>query len=176
MLSYQCIQDVLLSTGAAVNAAKAHGMLVGMLCLDDTVDREQWLDAVFSEDKAALHQGQRALVLDLYEDTRRLLTDIDFSFELFLPDDDTALAERAYALSEWCQGFLSGLNYEAGGRAWPGDCDEVLRDLRDVCELDPDAAGEDDEEAYMEISEFVRIGVQVIHGELQRQPKPPRLH
>jgi uncharacterized protein YgfB (UPF0149 family) len=174
--SYQCVDDVLRSHGAAVNAARAHGMLVGMLCLDDGTECAQWLDVIFGEDRAALQQGQLSLVLDLCEGTRRLLTQTDFSFQLFLPDDDAALAARASALSEWCQGFLSVLNYEAGGRAWSSDCDEVLQDLRDVCELDPDVAGEDDENAYMEISEFVRVGVQLIHAELRREPKLPRLH
>lgn len=174
--SYQSIEDVLLSNGATIHTAEAHGMLAGMLCLDDRMGHEQWLDAVFGKAKAALHRDERALMFELCEATRRLLSEMDFSFELFLPDDDTALAERALALSEWCRGFLSGLNYEAGGRVWPSDCDEVLRDLRAVCELDPEAAGEDDENAYAEISEFVRVAAQLIHGELQQQPKPPRFH
>ena len=165
----------MLNNDAVVDAAEAHGMLAGMLCVDDGADPRQWLGAVFGQHKEALNESEQSLLFELCKETWWCLTEFDFSFELFLPGDDSSLRERAHALGEWCQGFLCGLGYELGDSEWPGDCSDVLRDLSDVSQLDANAAGEADQEAFMEISEFVRAGVQLIYGEFQRH-KPARPH
>ncbi|MDD5035738.1 MAG: UPF0149 family protein [Methylococcaceae bacterium] len=177
-LSYQAVQDVVLSNDALIgSSAEAHGMLTGMLCVNAAAEQEQWLLLVFGEAHDGLTAEELGVMRELYDDTRKCLVGVDFSFQLFLPDDDFLLSERALALSEWCQGFLYGVGYSAGGREWPGESAEVLRDLADISQLDSNASGDADEEAFMEISEFVRVGVQLIHGDLQ-QPAPisRRLH
>lgn len=176
-LSYQAVEDVVLTNEAGVSAAEAHGILAGMLCADGRVECEQWLSQVFSEMRDDLSAGEVATMQSLYDETRKLLEAVDFSFELFLPDEDTVLAERAMALSGWCQGFLYGVGFAGAGREWPADCAEILHDLADISQLDANASGEADEEAYTEISEFVRVAVQLVRGDLQ-PPLPPksRLH
>jgi len=176
-LSYQAVEDVALTNEASVGAAEAHGILTGMLCANAAADCEQWLSLVFEEARDGLSESEEATLRELYDETCRLLDAVDFSFELFLPDDNAPLAERADALSGWCQGFLYGVGYAGAGRDWPEDCAEVLRDLADIARLDANASGEEDEAAYTEVSEFVRVGVQLVRGDL-RQPAPPksRLH
>lgn len=176
--SYQAIEDVVLTNEAQASAAEAHGILAGLLCVNAALNCEEWLSQVFDEAGDGLSAREMAVLRELYDATRAGLEAVDFSFELFLPDDAADLAERALALSGWCQGFLYGVGYAgAGWGDWPGDCSEVLRDLADISQLDTNAAGEADEEAYTEISEFVRLGVQLVRGELQ-QPPPlrSRLH
>lgn len=151
------------------------GMFVGMPCVDGGLYPEQWLAAFFGEHQDAPYEGEHVLLLELYEDTRRLLTELDFSCELFLPDD-ASLSEHAQGLSEWCHGFLSGLGYEADGGECPDDCGEVRRDLRYIFQLDTNAAGEADAEACRATSEFVRVGGQLIRGELEQQQQALRLH
>ena len=176
-LSYQAVEDVVLTNDASISAAEAHGMLAGMLCADAAADCEQWLALVFGEARAGLSEREAATLRELYEQTRVLLDAVDFSFELFLPDDNALLAERAEALSGWCQGFLYGVGYAGAGRDWPEDCAEILRDLADISRLDANASGEEDEAAYAEISEFVRVGVQLVRGDLRQQGSPKsRLH
>lgn len=175
-LSYQDVDDVVVTNGTAVSAAEAHGALTGMLCVDRMMANGRWLDTLFGDDKDALPEGDRVMLKELGDQTQQLLIEMDFSFELLLPDDDSSLKERAQALSEWCQGFLHVLGERAGGHVWAGECSEVLSDLREIAELDSDADGEVDEEAYVEILEFVRVGVQLIYSEFQRQNYPMRLH
>lgn len=176
-LSYQAVEDVVLTNEAGVCAAEAQGMLVGMLCVGGALDCEQWLSQVFGEGRDDLSAGEEETLRALYDETRERLESVDFSFELFLPDDDTVLAERAMALSGWCQGFLYGVGYAGAGREWPGDCAEILRDFADISQLDANASGEADEAAYAEIGEFVRVGVQLVRGELRPPlPSKSRLH
>jgi uncharacterized protein YgfB (UPF0149 family) len=87
-----------------------------------------------------------------------------------LPDDDAPLVERAMALSQWCQGFLYGFGI---GGAVPrdrlsGEVEEVLRDLTHIgqASVETGADAEEEEQAYAEIVEYVRAGVQLIHDEL----------
>lgn len=176
-LSYQAVEDVVLGNEATVSAAEAHGMLVGMLCVNADADCEQWLSQVFGETRDGLSEAEFATIRELYDATRNLLEAVDFSFELFLPDDGMDLVGRAQALGGWCQGFLYGIGYGGPAGDWTADCAEILHDLADISQLDADASGEADEAAYAEVSEFVRVGVQVIRSELQQQPLPKnRLH
>jgi yecA family protein len=174
--SYHDIDDVVYNSGGAVSAAEAHGMLTGMLCADRGIEAEDWLAQVVGADLDELTDGDEAAMNALYADTQTLLKAVDFSFELFLPDDDISLTERVRALSEWCQGFLYGIGYAGAQRPWPVDCAEVLRDLADISLLDENAAGEEDEVAYAEIREFVRVSVQLIHGDLRPFPLKSHLH
>lgn len=176
-LSYQAVEDVLLANEAPGGAAEAHGMLAGLLCADASADAEQWLAEVFDEAHEDLSASELATLRELYDETLKRLDAVDFSFQLFLPDDQASLVERAEALSDWCQGFLYGIGHVGQGREWPEDCAEVLRDLADISRLDSNASGEEDEAAYAEISEFVRVAVQLVRGDL-RQPASfkPRLH
>lgn len=169
-LSYQAVQDVLAGNESVVSAAEAHGVLAGMLCASADVDTEHWLELVFADAREGLSEAECRLMLDLDDETRRSLDEIDFSFQLFLPDDEALLSERAEALSEWCQGFLYGLGQVSSDEDWVGESAEVLRDLSEISRLDPSASGENEEQALVEISEFVRLGVQMIRGERLSKP------
>jgi yecA family protein len=174
--TYHDIDDVVYNNGGTVSAAEAHGMLTGMLCVNNDIDADDWLAQVMGEAPDELDDGEDEAMNALYADTRILLDAVDFSFDLFLPDDDVSLTERVSALSEWCQGFLYGIGYAGSTRFWPGDCPEVLRDLVDISLLDENAVGEEDEAAYAEIREFVRVSVQLIRGDMQPPPLKSYLH
>jgi uncharacterized protein YgfB (UPF0149 family) len=98
----------------------------------------------------------------------RALTADEYDFALVLPDDEQPLAMRAGAFAEWCRGFLSGLGLAgiADTATLGEDARGFLRDLErfGVLEVGPDA-GEDEERAFAEVTEFVRIGVLIVHAE-----------
>ena len=62
--------------------------------------------------------------------------------------------------------------------ALQGDAAEVLRDLTEIThvDVDPDDDEEPNEQAYTELVEFVRVGVQLLYDHLQplRETPPPR--
>jgi uncharacterized protein YgfB (UPF0149 family) len=79
-------------------------------------------------------------------------------------------------LSQWCQGFLYGFGTgQANGMTpkeedLPTNVNEILNDLTHIgrasVEIEGDADNESEEEAYAEVVEYVRVGVQLIHDEL----------
>jgi uncharacterized protein len=57
----------------------------------------------------ASHQDNvRNALIGLQEMVKGELTSDDMTVVLLLPTDDAPLTERAAALGQWCQGFLSG--------------------------------------------------------------------
>jgi len=174
-VSFEEVQDALSGSDLSGTAAEAHGLLSGMLCVDVATDCRQWLGDFFGPELNGI-RGEDHLQLDrLYQQTRRQLVDFDFSFEPLLPDDEESLEARAQSLGEWCHGFLQGIGYTGKTSEWPGETTEILRDFLEIVRLDPAAAGEGDESAYTELTEYVRVGVQVIHSEFQSQT-PPQHH
>lgn len=157
------------------SASEMHGALSGMLCTNPGLAYESWLQALFAEEIGALNEGDHDVLRKLYESTRAELTASDLSFELLLPDDEDSLAERARALGNWCQGFLFGLAQQAGERHWSEESEEVLRDFAEISRLVSEGSSEEDEEAYTEIAEYVRMGVQLIRSEFEAVPRQ-RLH
>jgi len=99
-----------------------------------------------------------------------------------LPDDDERISVRALALSEWCQGFLYGVAYMGVGddKEWSDDNRGVLRDLMEISRLDSDGSEDSDEQAFIELQEYVRAAVQMLLGELQEsteeQNHQPTVH
>jgi uncharacterized protein YgfB (UPF0149 family) len=172
---------------SSVAAAESHGCLCGALCTIQQYPLESWLDELVpdADDDPA---DDRAPLRLLFADTVRALRGDEMEFQLLLPDDDALLVERATALSQWCQGFLYGF-----GTAGPvprdqlgGEVDEVLRDLTHISQasVETGADAEEEEQAYSEIVEYVRAGVQLIHDELTElraggdstPPDPSRLN
>lgn len=165
-LDFDTIQDLMVRGELSGSAAEVHGHLSGMLCMDTTTDPAQWLEDFFGDETPQAGDYDRETFEALYRQTRRQLTDIDFSFQLLLPDDHESLDSRAMALGEWCHGFLQGLGYAGDTSVWPGESSEILRDFLEIVRLDAQTAEEADEEAYAELTEYVRVGVQVIQGEI----------
>ena len=88
-----------------------------------------------------------------------------------LPDDDSSLSARTQALAGWCQGFAYGL--ATGGlkqdTKLPKDTAELIQDMVQIAQIDPVETDEEeaDEDDFMHIYEYVRMGVLLINEELQ---------
>jgi uncharacterized protein len=167
---------VLEELGSSVPAAEAHGCLVGALCTTQHYPMERWLEEIIpDEERRADDDSQQALRL-LYADTLNALRGEDLDFEVLLPEDDISLAVRAGGLSQWCQGFLYGFGTgQARGATpkqddLPANVNEILDDLTHIgrasVDIEGEAESETEEEAYAEVVEYVRVGVQLIHDEL----------
>ena len=166
---------------AVAGAAEVHGLLCGLLCAAGRLEENTWLGLVFAErdnQNVAFQQG-RAAVQSLASWTLAAMNDPVLGMDLLLPADSQPLAERAAALGEWCQGYLLGL--AAGGidqdRQVSEDVAELTRGFTEIAragfEVDPD--DEDDEVAFTDVVEYVRVGVLLINDELQPLQAPSRL-
>ena len=168
------VARVLQTLQSSVAAAESHGCLCGALCTTQQYPLESWLDELAPDaDEDPVDQNladDRATLRLLFADTMRALRGDEMEFQLLLPDDGAALVERALALSQWCQGFLYGFGI---GRPLARDeltaeVEEVLRDLTHISQasVETGADAEEEEQAYSEIVEYVRAGVQLIYDEL----------
>jgi len=163
---------VLTSANTVIAVAEAHGCLSGALSASHDYPFLRWLDELIDVDSEATPDSAvaRDLLQTVYTDTMRALRGDEMSFAPFLPEDDAPLAQRAEALAQWCQGFLYGFGSVVANRPKVStEVDEVLRDLAQIAratagETDPT---EEDESDYVEIIEYVRAGVQLVHDELR---------
>ena len=168
--SYEIVQQVL---GPAAGAGEAHGTLVGLLsaAVDDLPG--SWIVNTFAdatEVSGFPGAADQEVLTALYEVTRAALRGVVRAFALLLPDDGDALGERVTALGGWCQGYLYGLAVRGlkDFGELPDDVREILGDLAQIAQAGPD--DDDDEEsgeqAYVELVEYVRVGVQWVYDQL----------
>lgn len=153
-------------------ASEAHGLLTALACLGvsgEEVRAKSWL---FNLDE----EPHRDIIEGLYGLVCRGLDDPALGFSLLLPPDSTALADRAEAVSDWCQGFLQGIYHVDG--ALPENTSiqvrEAVEDIREIGHLETHGGDpEDSERALVEVIEYLRVAVQLIREELQPAPTTP---
>jgi uncharacterized protein YgfB (UPF0149 family) len=186
--SYAEIQRVLADERSMTDAAEAHGTLAGALCSASSYRFEDWLQEILPEGR--VQSDSSSALRSLYFVTAETLAGAEMAFEPLLPEDGQPIDERTAALSQWCVGFLYGLGSGAipDVAKLPGEVGEVVRDFDEITRVGVGAGDseEQNEAAYAELVEFVRVGVQLVFEELEAlraQPgdgesagEPPPLH
>ncbi len=169
--------------GAVMGASECHGTLCGLHCVGHMKDNSQLLSRALGEGPGAGETvvGCRQALDELTTHTRDILEHAGLEFEPLLPHDAHDLQARVEALSAWCQGFLAGLGEAGSGllEKLPDDSREVVSDLVEISraglEVD-DSSLEEQESAYAEIVEYVRVGVLLLLEDLHpRAPDAPVL-
>jgi uncharacterized protein YgfB (UPF0149 family) len=167
-MAYQEISEVLQHYDSTTNAAEAHGIASAMLCVDIRADVNKWLDELV-EDEVVISNEDAVTLTALFERTRLLLNpdETEFKFDLFFPENDD-LQEHVIALSDWCQGFLWGIGYSHSAANWSGETQGILKDMVEFTKLDHavEDDNEEDEEAFIELHEYLRAAVLIIRDEL----------
>ena len=153
-----------------IDPSELHGMLCGMLCLDSSLTDEQWLAHMHEELPDPLLQDLDSM-RTLFKATEQQINSDDFDFALLLPDDDMNMDVRAESLGCWCRGFIAGLgiagwhNGATERGQMPAEVKEFLADVSEISNvgLDGSRASEEDEAAYAEIVEYLRVGVMLLN-------------
>ncbi len=170
--SYLHLDRAFAGAGSPVDAAEAHGCLVGALCAVAAYRYEHWMLEVMPEEDEPGADSLRSLLEEVFHDTAQALGGQSMEFVPLLPDDDTPLPVRVRALTAWATGFLYGLG---AGRLppldqVPGAIGEVLKDFTELTrasDMAPDDEAMEEAEAdYMELVEYVRAGAQLVFEEL----------
>lgn len=159
MHNFYEIEQQLHALGAGLGAAELQGSIVGYLCAGKTQLNGFILDASLPD---------TPLLAPLFDGSRSALE--EGSIALLLPDDDSAIADRAAALRHWCSGFLGGLGLGGMNKSikLSSDAEELLSDLREIgrSEVSFDEDEESDENALMELIEYARMGAILLRDEL----------
>lgn len=167
----QAVQAELQQHRLGVDAAELHGALCGFVCAGGTPQASRWLEQLAIEGADTI--GEQGALQQLLAASCAQLADDELGFELLLPDDEVAIAQRAQALVSWCSGFLGGFGLVAEGASGLSvEAVEALQDLGKIAATqlsfdDP----ESDAEAYEEVAEFVRVAALLIYSE--RHSSPP---
>lgn len=188
------LEGLLFDVDAALGATESHGALCGMLCAQGATEASQWMLHVLGEheETSKLLQTTGKKLLQVHQLSVEQMNDNDIEFELMLPDDDEPLEARVEALGTWCQGFVYGMSL--GGikesTKLPEDSQELIKDIIEIsragyvaddeaeAELNAsmDETNEEDEVAFMEVCEYVRMGILLIYEELQPLQSSQTVH
>lgn len=180
-LEYYDVQDVLDLASPGADPADSHGLLCGLICAAGFADPQRWLPEVFDDfnPRDAAQAKAYQCLQSVYEHTLASLHSENLDFELLLPEDDAPLSERVESLAAWCSGFLSGLGL--GGLPEQSKLSEELAELLDdvaqIAKVDFDLENSDENEnvAFEEVVEYLRIGAMFIHDELQPAAAPQQI-
>ncbi len=167
--AYEQIQKVLVQAHCLTDAAEAHGTLSGCLCSTIAYRFEDWMLEILPDGAAG--PTSTDLLRELFRTTAVALGEGQMQFAPLLPEDEQSIETRAAALAAWCQGFIYGLGSSSltDATLLPGQIGEVVRDLTEITHVGADSTEAEDtnEEAYAELVEFVRVGVQLLFDELE---------
>jgi uncharacterized protein YgfB (UPF0149 family) len=174
---FDVLAAALADAGSALGLAELHGALCGVLCAGGPEAARRWLDQCLSECDLAAGDDEefRAPFHALHLQSWHALVAAGMEFAPVLPDEDAPLPDRVQTLASWCHGFVTGLGL--GGLELDDDpadnraeVREVIRDFIEISkagidadiDVDPDQA----EFSFVELSEFVRVGVQIVFEEI----------
>lgn len=173
--TFEETESALRRANVLVDAAECHGTLSALISAGKPGLKQQWLAQTLEDTDPVNAQVVecRRLLEDLWNETHEALLGQSFNFEPLLPPEGE-LGDRVEALIEWCDGFMYGLGLaeiESFDKL-PPDVAEVVRDFADIGRggLALGESSEEDEMAYVELAEFLRVGTQLVHDELN----PPR--
>ena len=183
-LDHDELDATLRRCGATWNASQAHGFLCSRIAIRGTGALAPWLDQLLAgAGKDDAMRGECSTALEsLFHITWRQLAERQSHFVPLLPEDERPAAERADALAHWCEGFLHGLvsgpHPEAlRARLATEPLSDIIRDMLEITRAtaDEETDEESNEDAYVELVEYIRVAAQLAFEELAgfraRDPK-----
>jgi len=165
--TYAELSRALSKTTLKLHPSQVHGLICGVLT-GNLSGNPVWEELVTGDkETGASHE----LLQSLYDSSAKQLDEFLFELQLLMPSEKEPLPERAEALTLWCQGFLTGLkvaNVQIINRE-PGDVTEAINDMIEVAKMNYEevVASEEDEAAYVELVEYVRMAVILIYQDLR---------
>lgn len=160
------LQALAQNASSIIDSAELHGVVCGFAVGEPS----SFLLSDFVQLMGTDVLSDETSVSDFVTATLEGLFSSDMSFIPLVPDDEYPLAERLAGLAQWCAGFISGFGAAFGGGsagadggatmdALPVEVQEIVRDFGSISGLDDEVEGSEQEEsAYMEIYEYVRVG------------------
>jgi len=170
-ISYQELDNHLTAPELGPSAAEAHGILCALLCSGTPQAVESWIAELLGDtdtDGRSTHECRHSLQ-GLAPHTQARITGPRLDFMPLLPDD--------LGLYDWSRGFLYSL-----GVAGP-DIDRLPKPAREACndfvaiphlDLRDLEVSEANEQALMELTEFVRVATLVVYQEQRWAPEVGR--
>ncbi|MCP3868055.1 MAG: YecA family protein [Gammaproteobacteria bacterium] len=171
-VEHERLERRIASGNLETGGSEAHGMLCGILCGGGVDSSALWMSALFDGvDEADLLVGECRQEMDrLYQQTREALEGPESTMEPLLPSERLPLKVRAEAVRDWSRGFLYGIGLAGISQdaLQSEQTREALHDLAEITRMDLGVLGddEDDEDALMQVSEYVWVAAMLVYHEL----------
>lgn len=173
-IDFASAQAVISTENVKAHASEIHGVLAGLVCAGFPFEDQGYLamlNDLFNNGEG-LPANVKSTVKQMFSELWTDILDDVYSFQLMLPDDDDTIVERGHALSVWVQGFNLGFGLQQkNSPVVSPEIKEVLTDFAEIANLsDEMEEDEANEQAYFEISEYVRISALLCFSELGALP------
>jgi yecA family protein len=163
VLEFEDVSKLLLNRQPGPKPSEVHGIVCGLVCAGADLDGKVWIERIIGQMSEDVWLEGPALLVQLYDQISRQFSGVEFKFQMLLPDVSHSLADRTLALTEWCQGFLSGL-HTAGV-----DFSEVLTDIlcrfSELAQMQRAQIETTDEKilTFVELTEYIRKSVWALY-------------
>jgi yecA family protein len=173
-IDFATMQAIITTENVTAHASELNGVLAGLICAGFAFEDQGYiamLDDLFNSGDS-FPKAVKSAIMQMYSELWTNILDDNYSFTLLLPDDDESMAERGHAISVWVQGFNLGFGLQhKDNPVVSEEVKEVLTDFGEIANLsDEMEEDEDTEQAYFEISEYVRISALLCFSELATPP------
>ena len=178
-MEYSEIDLLRCKANVAIDISEYHGTICAYLCCDSFQEDDLLPKEVNFDGRSVSVQiiEFKHALYELISDTINSFNDTEMSFYPFLPLDSEELSIRAHSLSIWCQGFIDALGMFISERELTINqsdqtfISEIIEDFAQISTLSKTAVenGNEEELAYFEVVEFVRVGTQLVYEELKRE-------
>jgi yecA family protein len=174
-VEFDTLEDSLKRCGSSWDAAQTHGLLTGRLAIAGAPAGPDWLMHVLEgvDEGNALRKECQKHLDTMYQSTFWQLSERLSEFEPLLPSDQDDVRLRTAALAHWCEGFLHGLvsskhSDSLKERLAAEPLSDIIRDMLQITQagLDEESDEEENESAYVELVEYLRIAAQLCYEEL----------
>jgi yecA family protein len=173
-LDFSTAQAVITTENIQSHASEIHGVLTGLVCAGFTFEEQNYINLLndLFNNGEGVPDAVKAVIKQMYSELWSDILDDAYAFQLMLPDDDDSIVERGHALGKWVQGFNLGFGLQQKNNpVTSSEVKEVLTDFAEIANLsDEMEEDEDTEQAYFEISEYVRISALLCFTELGSSP------
>ena len=176
-MNFEYIDKIRQKSGISIDVSEYHGKISACLC-SEKVTAEDLLPEDINTDESSLSSEimkLKTVLLSLIAETLEQLNDTEMSFYPLLSPDAESLTDRTLSLSSWCQGYIDGFGLVIAQKnisidqIEQGIIGEIIEDFSQISKLTcASVMNEDGEElSYMEVAEYVRVGVQLIYEEMR---------
>ena len=174
VVDHDVLNDALKRCGASWSAAQTHGLqssrlaVIGTRGLADSIG--QVLDG--ANTITDFRKECEDMLGMLWQTTHKAFSERLSAFEPLLPDESDRADVRTEGLAHWCEGYLHGLvsgEHDAPlkERLAADPVADVIKDMLQITRATfDDGEDEGNEEAYVEIVEYLRVAAQLVYEEL----------
>jgi len=178
-LSFADVASAFAKANALLCPSEAHGIQSGLICAKKQDESGMAAcQVIVTREIACQDSACTDFMSKLYRKTLLSMEDVQFAFSPFLPADDVPFLNRVSSLTHWCRGFLCGLGMAGiDDNSLPELTNEAVSDISKIAYTEVGAEGtEEDEKAYFELVEYVKVAVQTIQVELSNKTRVDFVH